>query len=405
MNKTGFKVLRVFLIVFLLVYVARQFYVAVYNPFRTDMVTHDSSFEGLELDTYFVRDEILVPGGGEGYLGYAVEDGGRVANGGVIAAVYSSPGQVTLSRELEDTERRIQTLRETENYTEYNSADLEGVNKRIAESLRALLRSAGDGVLTDSPDAAEGLERALNRKNIITGEETDFSALIESLERRAAELRAASSEEPGYLRAESSGYFMKEADGFESVFPADDLASVDVAAFDAAAPAEVPEGTVGKIVSDYEWHILAKIGLEDSFELAAGEEVTFKTGLPTAGDITATVENINREGNSEYAVALFSCSVMNRELALSRRQRLTLVTASYDGLRVPKSAVRVVDGTRGVYTYSGSQVRFVPITVLYTGDTFVICDADAGGDGSGRLRLYDEIIVKGKGLYDGKIVD
>ena len=93
---------------------------------------------------------------------------------------------------------------------------------------------------------------------------------------------------------------------------------------------------------------------------------------------------------------------MNSELATMRSGPMTVVTKEYDGLRVPSSALRVVDSKRGVYVLTGMQVKFVDVNVLYKDDSYMICEKQTSDESV--LRLYDEVIVKGKNLYDGKIV-
>ena len=80
---------------------------------------------------------------------------------------------------------------------------------------------------------------------------------------------------------------------------------------------------------------------------------------------------------------------------------MTVVSREYSGLKVPKKALRVVDGQKGVYIVKGMQAKFVPVEILYSTDNMMICNKL---DADGQLRLYDQVIVKGRNLYDGKII-
>jgi hypothetical protein len=92
---------------------------------------------------------------------------------------------------------------------------------------------------------------------------------------------------------------------------------------------------------------------------------------------------------------------MNAELASLRSASMTVVNKEYSGLYIPKKAQRVIDSKRGVYVLSGMQIKFKPIEIVYTGDNYIICKKS---DEDGALRLYDQVVVKGKNLYDGKII-
>ncbi|MPM49547.1 hypothetical protein SDC9_96277 [bioreactor metagenome] len=65
-------------------------------------------------------------------------------------------------------------------------------------------------------------------------------------------------------------------------------------------------------------------------------------------------------------------------------------------------ARRVVDGVTGVYVLSGMEMTFKPIEAVYTTDSYTIVKWDPSKPGA--LKLYDEIILSGKGIYDGKVV-
>jgi hypothetical protein len=69
---------------------------------------------------------------------------------------------------------------------------------------------------------------------------------------------------------------------------------------------------------------------------------------------------------------------------------------------VGSAAVRFVDGQKGVYVIQGKQVIFKPIRTLYEKENFVLCEPT--GDAKRALRLFDQVIVGGTDLYDGKTI-
>ena len=85
-----------------------------------------------------------------------------------------------------------------------------------------------------------------------------------------------------------------------------------------------------------------------------------------------------------------------------RRGPVTVVNKVYSGLKLSKKDLRVVDGVTGVYTVSGMRLKFVPVNVLYSTEDFIICEQQVSE--KTVLRLYDEVVTKGKGLYDGKVI-
>ena len=68
---------------------------------------------------------------------------------------------------------------------------------------------------------------------------------------------------------------------------------------------------------------------------------------------------------------------------------------------MPRKALRAPDSVPGVYVLTGMQIEFKPVEIIYTGEDYIICKKSDSDD---ALRLYDQVVVKGKNLYDGKIV-
>ena len=69
-----------------------------------------------------------------------------------------------------------------------------------------------------------------------------------------------------------------------------------------------------------------------------------------------------------------------------------------------KDAIRFDrENNEGVYVKVGEKVVFKKLDVLYRGDGFVLSNARDDSE-TQYLKLFDEIIVEGKDLYDGKIL-
>ena len=87
---------------------------------------------------------------------------------------------------------------------------------------------------------------------------------------------------------------------------------------------------------------------------------------------------------------------------------MTVVKSQYEGLKVSKKALRFIEDKegnqqQGVYVVIGMQMDFVPVKILYFGEDFVICEKQTSNEQRVR-KLYDNVIVKGRNLYDGKII-
>ena len=63
-----------------------------------------------------------------------------------------------------------------------------------------------------------------------------------------------------------------------------------------------------------------------------------------------------------------------------------------------------MDGQRGVYVKYGNLQRFLRIATLYENDSYILIPDNGKIGTDNEVRLYDEIIVQGTNLQDGKLL-
>lgn len=402
MNMRGTTVLKGFVILLAAVFAVHQFISSVYSPVKTETAVFYSASDGLNITGLIIRSETLVTSSEGGVMHFVLEDGSRVAKDGVIANIYDSESaSITLSK-IDSVNTKIEDIEEMLSYNDLEAADLDMINAKATQSLNNLIVSGASGNFGNMSELSDELLSALNRRQVAMGETTDFSAQLEQLKAEKNELSASLPSAKGKVKAAMSGYFVSKADGYETVLTCGNPESITPEFMSSVSAAELPDGVIGKIVSDYEWYIAAEISINESLKYKEGDSLTIYTSVKSYPKLPVTVKKINISENSSSAVVVFSCNEMNSELATMRSGPMTVVTKEYDGLRVPSSALRVVDSKRGVYVLTGMQVKFVEVNVLYKDDSYMICEKQTSDESV--LRLYDEVIVKGKNLYDGKIV-
>lgn len=398
----GTTVLKGFVILLAAVFAVHQFISSVYSPVKTETAVFYSASDGLNITGLIIRSETLVTSSEGGVMHFVLEDGSRVAKDGVIANIYDSESaSITLSK-IDSVNTKIEDIEEMLSYNDLEAADLDMINAKATQSLNNLIVSGASGNYGNMSELSDELLSALNRRQVAMGETTDFSAQLEQLKAEKNELSASLPAAKGTVKAAMSGYFVSKADGYETVLTCGNPESITPEFMSSVSAAELPDGVIGKIVSDYEWYIAAEISINESLKYKEGDSLTIYTSVKSYPKLPVTVKKINISESSSSAVVVFSCNEMNSELATMRSGPMTVVTKEYDGLRVPSAALRVVDSKRGVYVLTGMQVKFVEVNVLYKDDSYMICEKQTSDESV--LRLYDEVIVKGKNLYDGKIV-
>lgn len=397
---TAIKVL-IFVVVF--IFVINQMYHSLYKPVSTVSAEYFEASDGFDINGTIIRQERVVENTSSGALHFVVSNGSRVAKDGTIADIYQDAScSVTVSK-IEQIQSEIADIEEMQGYNDVQASNLDIANTRVSDSLNELVRQSAAGDFSDFKQNSQQLLMAINRRQIITGEQTDFSQKLASLNSELAALQGSLPSAKGRISANTSGYFVSSADGYESVLSGENLEEITPEFLNEIKPAEVSKTVVGKIVSDYEWYIASVVSIQDSLKYKEGDSLTVKTFMKSSSTLSVTVKKINISQNTDKAVLILSCQQMNSELASIRTAPMTLVNKTYAGLKIPQKSLRVVNGQTGVYVLSGITVKFVPVNVIYDASGYIICEQQRTNDLA--LRLYDEVVVKGKRLYDGKIVN
>lgn len=395
-------VLRVLVILIAAVFIIHQAVSAFYNPVKTENAVFYTAVDDFKITGLIIRNETLVESNATGVKHYVISDGSRVAKSGVIANIYDNESASITVTNIEDVKKKIADIEDILSYNDIEAANLDLINARIEERVNELVLSASTGEYSGVSPRAEELLSAINRKQAAIGVATDLSSRLEALKSEYTALSSSLPTAKGKILAERSGYFVSKTDGYERVFTCDDLSNITPEFLSSATPQKQGSNVIGKIVSDYEWYIVAEVSINESLNYKEGESLTISTAVKSSPVLPVTVKKINISENTSKAAIIFACNEMNSELASMRSGPMSVVKAEYSGIKVPKKALRVVDGVRGVFVLSGMQIKFIPVEITYSTESYIICEKLT--ENSDVLKLYDSVVVKGKNLYDGKII-
>ena len=400
MKKYG--LLKFILAAFAVVFLANQIFSSVYKSITTESAVYYTYSDGLKIIGVIIRNEMLVESENNGVLHFMVDDGKRVSKDGVVANIYNSESaSITLS-EIDRLKTQIADIQDILSYNDIDAANLELINNKISDNFNDLIRSSSYGNFSNVYEDLQSLLSSINRRQAAMGQTDNFAVQLQSLNEQLTKLNAGLPQPAGEIKAKESGYFLSKTDGYETILTTENLEEVTPEFLSNLEVNSYGENVVGKIVSDYEWYIAAEVSLNESMKYKEGDSLEIHTSVKSSPILPVTVEKINVSNSDSKAVVIFACSEMNTELASMRSGPMTVVSKTYSGLKVPKKALRVIEyDKKGVYILSGMQVKFVEVEIIYSNDDFIICEKT---DQDGSLKLYDQVIVKGKKLYDGKIV-
>lgn len=382
-------------------FIGYQFFTSYFSAITTESAIYFEHSKGVELDGIIIKNELIVTSKEQGTLHYVISDGESVAKGGTIAQVYNSDKASAAATRIDEINRQLKNIEDIEGYNDKNAVNMSAINAKIISKLNDFLYKVSDNRFDGIDEARDELIAAMTRKQVAMGEQTDFTAIKNQLNMEKNALKSVVGSPKAVCTVEKAGYFVFGVDGYENSLSPNDLSIYTPEYLEELAVSETGKDVIGKIIYDYEWHIAVKMSIEESMFYKNGDSVKLK--INSIGQTVNTkVNRINISKESSTATVILTCSEMSSELSHIRTGRVTIIKDEYSGLRINPKAIRIVDGVTGVYVVSGLEVKFVKANVIFSNEEYAICELNTTDDE--QLRLYDEFVVKGRGLYDGKII-
>ena len=351
------KLVTAVLAVFLLLTIAGQLFAGSEHSYKTEVALKYDSQDTIEFYGVFARNEHTVSRKINGTIQYEHEDGSKVGKNSVIANAYGSAVDISLTADINKLKTRIDTLTDAQSLVGTDNSQIEAFDKLITEKHSKLITAINSGDYTAVSQLKYEMLNLQSKRDMVKGKEKTAYDIIDSI-----------------TPAEIS----------ETVkTPELTTASGDI---------------IGKMIDDYKWKLAATFTEGQAAVLTENTKVRLILGTDQT-EITAKVENVEKYDN-DY-VAIFSADDLNSVIASSRVGRFKLLVDSYNGIRIASSAIHFdKENNIGVYVKKGSQAYFVQVDRIYSSEDYVIV-RDTSGQ-SGYLSLYDDVIVEGKDLYDGK---
>lgn len=394
---------------------------------------YGSVADTVQAEAIALRSETVLGVAPQGVLNYRVSDGDRVAKDGLVAEVFASEADAAAQGEIQRLDREIAGLETLARPADTFAADVRAVNGQITGAVDELTTLTVQGDYASLAQAREALLTAMNRQQLMTGEVTteDYQTRLSALQQERDSLAARTREATGTVTSTAAGYFIRTVDGFEGAY--------DLTKITRITPAEVQEllasqrsaqtsGAVGKISGEFSWYLVCVIDQEElwRFEDAGEMKVEIPSATPNLIPVTLVAKNSDREG--KYCALVFQCTIMNGEIAGIRKESIRIHVRTYDGVLVNEKAIRFADVTvydeddngnetsrveknvKGVYVRRGESLQFVQVFTEKTVNGYAICKTELSDSEWDRLvtdrtiQLYDQVVVEGTDLYDGKVV-
>lgn len=400
------------------------------DPYTITVAYGYTGEKAVTVSGYVVREEEVLPGGGE--LVYSSRsEGERVSGGGTVALIYQSAQALQEANTLRALEEQLEQLRYAQSLAVGAVAGVR-LDEETTASLTAFRSALAAGNLSGAGEEGKSLRAATLKRSYAYSGTGALDETVAALQAQISALSASAGSGATRVSAPKAGLFSSLVDGYETVLNRTDILQLTPSAYRAIAPAAEAAG-VGKMVYGVGWSFLTMMRSEDISRMQEGDTVTLRFQKGLERDMEMRVSHISVEDGGRRVVVFTSERYLNLTTLL-RLQNAQVIFESYSGIRVPRSSVRVdnepVTGDDGkpvldengnpktqsvtcVYCLWGTTARLKPVKVLWQEDEYILVvpdeqalsafSSEQAREGR-RLRAGDQVITAAADLYDGKVI-
>lgn len=358
--KKNIALILVFIIVF--AYLGIEIRNVLNVKLETQTAVETVIYDTIDAKALVIRNENAIPNRSTAVTVPYVANGEKVKVGGKVAMQFPSEESAHTYSDYKELEKKLEYYVEMEKSAVGQATDVQSLDKDILNDINGCIRSNSRNDFNAASDYAESLNSKFTRRQILIGQDIDFSSVISAIESEMNAIGSSSAEPTGYVQTPESGVFMQYTDGLENAFDYENAPSLDVDTLNgyiAEAEANAVEtNNVGKIISDFDWYFCSVVSAESLIGLQNGDKVD--VALENSDDVISCRIESGAEitpGQKEAALIL-KCSEVNGELASLRLENIKIRIGEHKGIKMPLEAVHIKDGEKGVYALVASVVEW-----------------------------------------------
>ena len=343
---------------------------------------------------YIVKTEQVYNATVSGKVYHYLQEGTKVKKNSILSTVYTGDVSEQTLAELNTINQKIAELQNSSN-SSYSFGSNSQENIDIIKN--NIIKSANKNDLFDM----ESYKAQIN--SIVTGDVKDIRTdNIENLEAKKQSLESSLQSGKNDVYSQMSGVFSKNIDGLEETLNPKEILGYHLAEYDAIKiPDAKPQTTVSegepicKVINNQTWYVMTAIKSDSASKIHTGQKVKIRfTELPGI-EANGVVSYISaEESGAEKNVVVIKCELYKEGVLSLRFTGIELVLESYEGYRIPMSAIRNKDGVKEVMVRTESGTFLRKCKILYTdiADQTVIISKEFD-DTKGILKETDSIII------------
>lgn len=366
------------------------------NPVETQTAILEVYENKIDTAGYIVRTEQVYNAPASGKVYHYIQEGTRVGKGRVLSTVYTGDVSEEALQELNGINQKIAEIETEGEVTSYmaggnnSEEDIENIKNNIISAKR-----------NRKIDKIANYKAQINA--VITGDSKAEGAVsLEDLIAKKNAVEASIVSPKNDIYSQISGVFSKNVDSLENILTPKDVLTYKLADYESLAETakenkdSADSGQpVCKVVNNHEWYVMTTVAREQSDEVKVGKKVKMRFGYLPGVTANGRIEYISQEdSNTDKMVVVIKFEEYCEGVFSLRFSEMELILESYEGYRIPVSALRVTeDGKKGVLVKEAGAQVIKPCNVVYSdtvGQTVIITPVSGSKN---LLRDNDSIVI------------
>ncbi|MEG0852524.1 MAG: HlyD family efflux transporter periplasmic adaptor subunit [Angelakisella sp.] len=398
MNSLSGKFTAIMLALFFIIYAGYQTFRFFYTGYKTESAYSFEVARVYSTSGVLIRDEHPIPQTYSDSLIHTLPEGGKFISTTPAAITYSNPAAAELalkSIDLKTEQQLLENIRRDANSS--HKDNIGALSNAIFSSLRSLTGDATVGKVSDIKHIRLSLLDSISRMQVAVGNEVLLDTRITELHKTTDMVETGTVTTIG-----ETGYFSRYVDGYEQQLTPELLETIDIAMLDQILQKEYPYNreSFGKCISDYNWYYVTSVPIEEAALFQPGVNMSLTFAGSDDKTVGGWVKSISEDKTLGRALLVIQSDDISPDTVARRTATVKLGFDDYKGIRFSKKALRIQDGVKGVFVRGKSAIKFKKVEIVYTGKDFYLSKLDYNSDV--YLNIFDEIIVEGTDIYDGK---
>ncbi len=405
--------IAIFLVVALILIVVVNIALSHDSRMTTNIVRRGLEEDSFGAEGYVFRKQTILVAPQGGYAYSVADEEQRVKNGEAVVQICKNEINFSATSEIKAIDEKIEQLSGAAFKGDMFSNDPAKIEQEISQNLKSIPHMGYEGNLEEVRDVLNKVNSLIEKRRVAAGEAEPSNAdeEIKKLKAEKARIEKEFNIERTLINAPTPGVYTSKIDGLEEKLSLDMLDDISVSYVEELEKFKtadqksdkIKEGeAVGKIVDNFSWSIAAVISADEADGIKVGDHMGVR--LAEVGTETADAVVTKLAMEDDKALLVVTSDKYLSSIYCTSKAKFEFVKEKHSGFRIPGKSLRMKDEKMGVYVIRNNKAVFVTVELLYSGKDWIVVAENTGVGENRVLKLYDELIVSGENIYDGKVV-